>query len=88
MAGTNSMLPYSEEAEKAVLGAILRDPDCLVTIEGILEVPHFFVEAHRKIYGSILELSGNNDVADILTVAEKLRGQASESELLGPGYLV
>jgi replicative DNA helicase len=81
-------LPFSEDAEKAVLGAVLRDPDTLVSIEALLRVEHFFSDAHRKIFASILELSAANEVADILTVADKLRGASAETERLGPAYLV
>jgi len=81
-------LPYSEEAERAVLGAILSDPDLVVNIEGLLQPVHFFSDAHRKIYQTILDLSSRGEVADMLTVAANLRGDYAESERLGPAYLV
>src|SRR5688572_16676860 len=85
---SHSKLPFSMEAEKAVLGAILRDPDTLNLIEAMLAPEHFFIDPHRKIYSSILELSAANESADILTVADKLRSAEGDNQYLGPAYLV
>lgn len=79
-------LPYSKDAERAVLGAILKDPECLILIEGMLVVEHFYVDAHKKIFSAIIELSENGEASDIVTVAEKLRGQ--QGHFLGHSYLL
>jgi replicative DNA helicase len=81
-------LPYSAEAEKAVLGAMLRDPEALVLVEGLLQPQHFFADVHRRVYTVILGLSAQNEVADILTVADKLRAKGENEEEIGPAYLV
>ena len=80
--------PHSVEAEKAVLGALLTDPDSLVIVEGILRPEHFFLDAHQKIYTSAIELSASNESVDVLTVSEKLRFAEGDAEYLGPAYLV
>ena len=82
------VLPFSNDAEKAVLGAALRDPNALMLIEGALISDHFFVDAHRKIFDAITSLSGAGEAADIVTVAEKLRGEKGDKHYLGPVYLV
>ncbi len=79
---------YSVDAEKAVLGAVLREPGHLLQIEELLTPDHFFLDAHKKIFESILELSAENESADIVTVADKLRQKEGASEYLGPAYLV
>ncbi len=81
-------LPFSKDAEKAVLGAILKDPDSLILIEGMLIPDHFYIDAHQKIFSAILSLSNRGEASDIVTVAEKLREEQSTSSFLGPGYLV
>ncbi|TWW09591.1 replicative DNA helicase, partial [Planctomyces bekefii] len=80
--------PHSVEAEKAVLGAVLRDPDTLNLVADKLIPEHFFNDAHRHIFAAMVELFTTNEPTDILTVAEKLRRQGRESEYLGPAYLV
>jgi replicative DNA helicase len=81
-------LPYSSEAEKAVLGGILRDPEGLVMVEGMLVPDHFFSDAHRRIYSVICQLSANSEVADILTVADRLRSTKDGVEPIAPAFLV
>ena len=96
MENTNSLnelhekfvLPHSLDAEKAVLGAVLRDSDQLNLVEGMLQPKHFFLDAHIKIYEAILELSSAGEMPDIVTVAEKLRQFDGDENYLGPRYLV
>ena len=85
-AESSASLPYSKDAERAVLGAILKDPECLLLIEGMLVPEHFYVDAHQKIYTAITELSEVGDASDIVTVAEKLRSE--KGHLLGSSYLL
>ena len=82
------ILPHSLDAEKAVLGAVLRDSDQLTLVEGMLQPKHFFLDAHIKIYEAILELSSLGELPDIVTVAEKLRQFDGDENYLGPRYLV
>ena len=85
----NEALPFSKDAEKAVLGSILLDPDRLVVIEGMLREEHFFLDAHQKIYHAINSLSSAGEAADILTVADRLRAASTQdTPYLGAGYLV
>ncbi|MBF0440504.1 MAG: replicative DNA helicase [Oligoflexales bacterium] len=80
---------YSKDAEKAVLGAILRDSHNLFIIDGMLEAPHFFLDAHQKIFQMIMSLSNRGESVDIVTVAEGLRKiRDGNNLLLGPSYLV
>lgn len=81
-------LPHSVGAEKAVLGAVLKDADNLAIVEGMLEPAHFFLDAHQKIFSSINDLSTENESVDILTVSERLRSAEGDRQYLGPAYLV
>lgn len=80
--------PHSKEAEKAVLGAVLRGADNLMLVEGLLKPDFFFFDAHQKIFSAIIELSANGDSVDIVTVAEGLRKFEVDNERFGPSYLV
>lgn len=82
------MLPYSAEAEKAVLGSILLYPESQSQIEEILDPSHFFLEAHAKIYEAILSVSAKGENPDIVTVADSLRSYSKDSAHLGASYLV
>ena len=79
--------PHSQEAEKAVLGAILRDPSILNGVSDGLLPEHFFVDVHRRIYEVMVALDAMGEPTDIVTVAERLRTGDGTQEI-GPGYLV
>ena len=51
---SNDTLPFSMEAEKAVLGGVFGNQDSLYIIEDMLTPDHFFLDAHKKIFESIL----------------------------------
>ena len=80
--------PHSLDAEKAVLGAVLRDADAFNLIADKLKAEQFYLDAHRDIFQAMCELYQLNEPTDILTVAEKLRRQHSDNDFLGPAYLV
>ena len=65
-------LPYSQEAEEAVIGSILLDPvKCRETVMEMLKPEHFYRPMHQKIF-SILMMSyvtGKNE--DIVTVVNE-----------------
>lgn len=80
--------PHSVDAEKALLGAVLRDPDTLNLIADKVIPDHFYLDAHRQIYQAMVEQYHLSEPTDLMTVAEKLRRLGSDSEYLGPAYLV
>ena len=67
--------PYSEEAERGVLGSILLDSMKIMDlcIERQLIVESFYVPAHRIIFEALLDMSRRGMVIDVLTVAERLK---------------
>ncbi len=80
--------PHSLDAERAVLGAILRDADALNAIADKLSPEQFYLDAHRQTYAAMCELYQQNEPTDIMTVAEKLRRLHADSDYLGPAFLV
>ncbi|MGQ9679013.1 MAG: replicative DNA helicase [bacterium] len=65
--------PQAVEAEAAVLGAILLNPDALHKVLHFLKPEHFYLPAHRQIYQAILNLFALNKPYDIITVTSELR---------------
>ncbi len=80
--------PHSLDAEKAVLGAVLRDADAFNLIADKLTSEQFYLDAHREIFEAMCELYQQNEPTDILTVAERLRRGKADDDFLGPAYLV
>ena len=64
--------PYSEDAEQAVLSAMLMDPDAILRATEFLDDTMFYREGHRRIFRAMLALSERGDVVDPLTLSEEL----------------
>lgn len=86
--GTNLTIPYSFNAEQAVLGAILFDNELLFEVYSIIREKDFYKTAHKIIYNAILRLIKNNDRADSLTVAEQLKKSDQLTKVGGRDYLI
>ena len=67
--------PQDVAAEQSVLGAILLTDRTLygLVIEDGLRADDFYREQHRLIYQAMLDLYGQSEPVDVLTVTEALR---------------
>ena len=81
-------MPHSKEAEQGVLGVILQDNAALPRIEGVLEARHFFSLAHQEIYGQILQMLGEGQPVDELTLGQALEGTERLEAVGGMAYLL
>ncbi len=79
--------PQSIEAEQAVLGALLIDPDAIYLVMDFLKVDDFYKQVHKLIYEVILELNRKNQPVDALTVVEALRDINKLEEVGGATYI-
>src|SRR6266404_6691576 len=69
--------PYSEDAEQAVLSAMLMDPDAILRANEFIDDTMFYREGNRRIYRAMVSLSERGDVIDPLTLTEEL-GRSEE----------
>lgn len=79
--------PYSEEAEKAALGAMMINPDSFHTIAQIVKADDFFLLRHRYIWDAITRIALREESIDYLTVTEQLRVDNRLQDIGGPAYL-
>ncbi len=72
--------PQSIEAEEAVLGSILIDPDAIIRVAAMLKPEDFYREKHGWVYETALILHERREPIDFLTVCDELerRGQLDE----------
>lgn len=82
-----SMLPFSLEAEQAVLGSLLIDSNCIMNVADILSPNNFYVPQHISIYTVILEMYSNSRPIDAITVLEELKEQGVYDDAGGKKYL-
>jgi replicative DNA helicase len=75
-------LPASPDAEKAILGAIILENDLANEALSDMKAEHFYLDAHRRIFQRISDLSEVGRPIDTLTLAEEL-GRNKELESVG-----
>ncbi len=80
-------LPFEPEAERAVLGAILLDPNALLMVLEKVREDEFYIEAHRLIYSACVSLQERAQAVDLLTVTNYLREQGQLERVGGAAYL-
>jgi replicative DNA helicase len=84
----SSLLPFSLEAEQAVLGAVLADAQCLMRVLDLIRNRDFFYKkSHQLIYEGFLRLSEKSDNIDLVTVSEHLKNKNELEEVGGRSYL-
>ena len=88
MASGNLNLPYSLDAEQAVLGAILKDPECLPTVSDMLKIDHLYLPQHKAIYTAILNIDTMGGRIDPLVVLEELKKKGVYDDIGGKTYLM
>jgi len=79
--------PHAMDAELAVLGGIMLDPEALERLEGSLLPEHFYVERHRLIFGAMMDLAAKGQAVDGLTIKDYLEQRSLLDNCGGESYL-
>ena len=79
-------IPYSSQAEQAVIGSMLIDPRCIAEVIKKLRPDEFYVRANRDIFETIVAMFSYGQTVDPGTVLDqmKVRGVHDDNT---PGYL-
>lgn len=80
-------LPHNLEAEKKVLGAMMRDKEALSKGLELLDYTDFYQPSHATIFTALSALFQENQHIDILTLAERLESLNSIEKVGGSFYL-
>ena len=80
--------PHSIEAEEAVLGSLLIDPDAMFDVAAFLRPDAFFRENNRWIYESIRDLYDRREPVDLITLAQELNNQGRLGQVGGEATLI
>jgi len=79
--------PYSEDAEQAVLAAMLMDQDAILRAMEFVDDASFYVERHRRIFRAMVSLSERGEVLDPLTLSEELSRRGELEAAGGKDYV-
>jgi replicative DNA helicase len=84
---TAQIVPHSREAEEAVLGAVLINPEAYYDVASFLRADDFYIHRHRWVWETFTRLHERRSPIDLLTVTEELDQLGQLEETGGPAYL-
>src|SRR5690606_1693010 len=79
--------PHDNEAEEAVLGALLIDRDAVTRVSELLRPEYFYQDANGFVYGAMLALYESNKPIDILTLTNQLKKKKQFEKCGGTTFL-
>lgn len=79
--------PQSEDAEVAVLGAVLMDPDTIMAALALIDDTAFYAEKHRKLFRAMVTLTERGTTIDPLTLADLLEQRGELQAAGGKDYI-
>ncbi|HJW89977.1 MAG TPA: replicative DNA helicase [Anaerolineales bacterium] len=81
------VMPHSREAEEAVIGAVLINPEAYYDVAQFLQAEDFYIHRHRWIWQAFTHLHEQRIPLDFLTVSEELDQMGQLVDIGGPAYL-
>ena len=73
------------EAERALIGSILRNSQYLAESKIYVSADHFFLDLHRDIWNAFVELESSCDPIDYMTVSDRMKGDVAPTTLVELG---
>lgn len=80
-------IPHNREAEEAVVGAVLINPEVYYDVAQFLQADDFYIHRHKWIWEAFTSLHEQRIPIDLLTINEELDRKGQLSEIGGPAYL-
>jgi replicative DNA helicase len=80
-------VPHSREAEEAVVGAVLINPEAYYDVAQFLAAEDFYIHRLRWIWEAFTRLHEGRVPMDLLTVADELERAGQLAEVGGPAFL-
>lgn len=81
-------MPFSNEAEQSVLGSMFLDRTCIPEVINRVKADDFYIERHRMLYNSLVELYSLGKPIDLITIEEKLRLNGDLDKIGGIRFVV
>lgn len=79
--------PHNLEAEQAVLGAILLQPEVIISVNEIIRAEDFYRQSHQKLYQVMNEIVEKGEPLDLVTLTSELQDKQLLEEVGGVAYL-
>ena len=79
-------IPYSQQAEEALIGSALIDPGIMLTTK--IKPADFYVHRHQWVWGELFTLTRSGITPDMVTLTEALDRRGKLEEIGGAAFLV
>ena len=79
--------PHNIEAEEALIGSVLIDPESFFDVAQFLKPEDFYIVKHRWVWDVFVTLHDARTPIDLLTVQDELEKRNQMGEVGGPAYL-
>lgn len=80
-------VPHSIEAERAVLGGLMLDPERMHVVSERITTEDFYREAHGKLFAIMLEMSERGEPVEMVAVVEAVSKAGVEDQVGGIAYV-
>ncbi len=81
------MPPHSIEAEEAVLGSVLIDPEAIYRVSSFLKGDDFYIVKNQWVWDACMSLHERREPIDFVTITRELATRSQLDELGGPAYI-
>ncbi len=81
------MVPHSREAEEAVIGAVLINPEAYYDVAQFLQSDDFYIHRNQWIWQAFITLHDRNEAIDFVTVTEELDQMGHLADIGGAAYI-
>ena len=79
--------PHNLESEQCVIGSIIIEEETMVPVAEILDIEDFYIDAHKVIYDSMIELGNERKPIDMITLTNRLKEKGYLDQVGGVTYL-
>jgi replicative DNA helicase len=87
MAAPDKLVPHNIEAEEAVLGSLLIDPEALFRVTPFLKSDDFYLQKNSWIFEAILSLHERREPIDFVTLCDDLERQERLEQIGGAAHV-
>ncbi|PCI38788.1 MAG: replicative DNA helicase [Elusimicrobia bacterium] len=87
MADNIKVPPQALDAERAVLGSMLIEPEAVERAVEILNEKSFYKDSHRRIFDAAITMQDRGEPVDLVTMAEELKTRKVLGDVGGSSYL-
>ncbi|PIR82214.1 replicative DNA helicase [Candidatus Kaiserbacteria bacterium CG10_big_fil_rev_8_21_14_0_10_59_10] len=87
MAQSARVPPQDVDMERALLGALMLNPNAMFEVADVVGVDSFYAGKHRTIFDAMLALHGKGEPIDLVTLSGKLKERKQLAGIGGGAYL-